>query len=243
MCYKGEWRRPRLKTNLATSFQYMASGVPAFISAHHDTNTVSVKYCWTESSFIALHHWWIFPQPHPEDKQEDEQTVRPYMTEASVYSFSRLLIFMNCNWSVHLSTDVLDKSMGYSMFLVYVKHNMKQRFNWRACEVVHTLMITESTITVLALLWFLQILMNVFVCFLWCSQAHPHLLVDIYERLPIPFGLVRFGVAPDHPEVKVSAPHKCSTVNTLCIRVIAAVTRTEAAVIMQHYEFAFIIKG
>jgi len=26
--------------------------------------------------------------------------------------------------------------------------------------------------------------------------------VDIYERLPVPFGLARFGVAPDHPEVK-----------------------------------------
>jgi adrenodoxin-NADP+ reductase len=29
-------------------------------------------------------------------------------------------------------------------------------------------------------------------------------LVDMYERLPVPFGLARFGVAPDHPEVKVS---------------------------------------
>lgn len=28
-------------------------------------------------------------------------------------------------------------------------------------------------------------------------------IVDMYERLPVPFGLVRFGVAPDHPEVKV----------------------------------------
>jgi adrenodoxin-NADP+ reductase len=28
--------------------------------------------------------------------------------------------------------------------------------------------------------------------------------VDMYEQLPVPFGLVRFGVAPDHPEVKVS---------------------------------------
>jgi len=28
--------------------------------------------------------------------------------------------------------------------------------------------------------------------------------VDMYEKLPVPFGLVRFGVAPDHPEVKVS---------------------------------------
>lgn len=26
--------------------------------------------------------------------------------------------------------------------------------------------------------------------------------VDVYERLPVPFGLVRYGVAPDHPEVK-----------------------------------------
>ncbi|XP_036394074.1 NADPH:adrenodoxin oxidoreductase, mitochondrial [Megalops cyprinoides] len=33
-------------------------------------------------------------------------------------------------------------------------------------------------------------------------KAHPAVQVDIYERLPIPFGLVRFGVAPDHPEVK-----------------------------------------
>ncbi|XP_017960924.1 NADPH:adrenodoxin oxidoreductase, mitochondrial [Drosophila navojoa] len=27
-------------------------------------------------------------------------------------------------------------------------------------------------------------------------------IVDIVEKLPVPFGLVRFGVAPDHPEVK-----------------------------------------
>lgn len=28
-------------------------------------------------------------------------------------------------------------------------------------------------------------------------------IIDMYEQLPVPFGLVRFGVAPDHPEVKV----------------------------------------
>ena len=28
--------------------------------------------------------------------------------------------------------------------------------------------------------------------------------VDMFEKLPVPFGLVRHGVAPDHPEVKVS---------------------------------------
>lgn len=36
------------------------------------------------------------------------------------------------------------------------------------------------------------------------SQARSDIVVDVYERLPVPFGLVRFGVAPDHPEVKVS---------------------------------------
>ncbi|XP_062930275.1 NADPH:adrenodoxin oxidoreductase, mitochondrial isoform X2 [Mobula hypostoma] len=33
-------------------------------------------------------------------------------------------------------------------------------------------------------------------------KHHKSTVVDIYEKLPIPFGLVRFGVAPDHPEVK-----------------------------------------
>lgn len=30
----------------------------------------------------------------------------------------------------------------------------------------------------------------------------PNSHVDLVEKLPVPFGLVRFGVAPDHPEVK-----------------------------------------
>src|ERR1700761_8292527 len=34
----------------------------------------------------------------------------------------------------------------------------------------------------------------------------PRTRIDMYEQLPVPFGLVRFGVAPDHPEVKVRAP-------------------------------------
>ncbi|XP_067345121.1 NADPH:adrenodoxin oxidoreductase, mitochondrial isoform X2 [Channa argus] len=33
-------------------------------------------------------------------------------------------------------------------------------------------------------------------------KAHQDVEVDLYERLPVPYGLVRFGVAPDHPEVK-----------------------------------------
>jgi ferredoxin--NADP+ reductase len=32
------------------------------------------------------------------------------------------------------------------------------------------------------------------------GEAHP--LVDVYDALPTPFGLVRYGVAPDHPKIK-----------------------------------------
>ena len=32
-------------------------------------------------------------------------------------------------------------------------------------------------------------------------QTHP-VTIDIVEKAPVPFGLVRYGVAPDHPEVK-----------------------------------------
>lgn len=28
--------------------------------------------------------------------------------------------------------------------------------------------------------------------------------IDIFERLASPFGLLKYGVAPDHPEVKVA---------------------------------------
>ncbi len=31
----------------------------------------------------------------------------------------------------------------------------------------------------------------------------PDATIDMYEKLPVPYGLVRYGVAPDHPEVKV----------------------------------------
>ena len=36
-------------------------------------------------------------------------------------------------------------------------------------------------------------------------QHVPNVYIDMYERLPVPYGLVRYGVAPDHPEVKVQA--------------------------------------
>ena len=36
----------------------------------------------------------------------------------------------------------------------------------------------------------------------WVHDQRADVTVDIYEKYPVPFGLVRFGVAPDHPEVK-----------------------------------------
>ena len=44
-------------------------------------------------------------------------------------------------------------------------------------------------------------------------EKHDGVVVDMYERLPVPFGLVRFGVAPDHPEVKVGGPSDSSTLH------------------------------
>jgi ferredoxin--NADP+ reductase len=34
-------------------------------------------------------------------------------------------------------------------------------------------------------------------------RADTPLAVDLFERLPVPYGLVRFGVAPDHPKLKL----------------------------------------
>ena len=36
----------------------------------------------------------------------------------------------------------------------------------------------------------------------YLMKEHAHVQVDMLETLPTPFGLVRSGVAPDHPEVK-----------------------------------------
>lgn len=38
-------------------------------------------------------------------------------------------------------------------------------------------------------------------------KSLPNARVDMYEGLPSPYGLVRFGIAPDHPEAKVRIRH------------------------------------
>ena len=34
------------------------------------------------------------------------------------------------------------------------------------------------------------------------TKNDPDVTVDIYYRLPTPYGLIRYGVAPDHPRIK-----------------------------------------
>lgn len=40
-------------------------------------------------------------------------------------------------------------------------------------------------------------------------KEYPDSRIDMYDMLPVPHGLVRFGVAPDHPEVKVKGGTQC----------------------------------
>ncbi|WP_433363451.1 FAD-dependent oxidoreductase [Actinoplanes sp. CA-142083] len=42
------------------------------------------------------------------------------------------------------------------------------------------------------------------------AKAEPGARVDIFDRLPTPFGLIRYGVAPDHPRIKevITALHQ-----------------------------------
>ncbi len=34
------------------------------------------------------------------------------------------------------------------------------------------------------------------------SRLAPGTRIDLFERLPVPFGLVRYGVSPDHPRIE-----------------------------------------
>src|SRR3954449_11311284 len=40
--------------------------------------------------------------------------------------------------------------------------------------------------------------------------ADPGVSIDLFERQPAPFGLIRYGVAPDHPRIKgiITALHQ-----------------------------------
>ncbi|MDN4473818.1 FAD-dependent oxidoreductase [Demequina zhanjiangensis] len=47
--------------------------------------------------------------------------------------------------------------------------------------------------------------------------------VDVFERLPVPFGLVRYGVAPDHPRIKAIVDALHSVLDRGDIRLVAGI--------------------
>ena len=48
--------------------------------------------------------------------------------------------------------------------------------------------------------------------------------IDLYERLPVPFGLIRYGVAPDHPRIKGIVKSLHNVLDKDKLRLIANVT-------------------
>ena len=58
---------------------------------------------------------------------------------------------------------------------------------------------------------------DIFVCAQLLKKFGEHVHVDIIDRLPTPFGLVRSGVAPDHQDTKVCP--NCRLVFFICSRV------------------------
>jgi ferredoxin--NADP+ reductase len=57
-----------------------------------------------------------------------------------------------------------------------------------------------------------------------CNQSTGPVAVDIYDRLPTPFGLLRYGVAPDHLKVKALAAPMQRTLDDERVRFLGNVT-------------------
>lgn len=52
----------------------------------------------------------------------------------------------------------------------------------------------------------------------------PNCKIDIAEKLPVPFGLVRYGVAPDHPDVKIVVNTFTKTANLPNVQFLGNIT-------------------
>jgi ferredoxin--NADP+ reductase len=55
------------------------------------------------------------------------------------------------------------------------------------------------------------------------AQQAPDARVDLFERLPVPFGLVRYGVAPDHPRIKAIVDSLHAVLDRRDIRLVAGI--------------------
>ena len=56
-------------------------------------------------------------------------------------------------------------------------------------------------------------------------RASSRVHVDFFDSSPFPFGLVRFGVAPDHPEVKVRNFGSYKEVESMLINITCCLER------------------
>ncbi|SNS59201.1 ferredoxin--NADP+ reductase [Micrococcales bacterium KH10] len=78
------------------------------------------------------------------------------------------------------------------------------------------------------------------------SKTDVEVSIDLFERLPAPFGLVRYGVAPDHPRIKqiINALHK--VLDRGDIRLISNVnvgTDVSVADLQEHYDAVIFTTG
>ncbi|MHC9840493.1 FAD-dependent oxidoreductase, partial [Corynebacterium diphtheriae] len=78
------------------------------------------------------------------------------------------------------------------------------------------------------------------------TKNNPTTTVDLYERMPAPFGLIRYGVAPDHPRIKgiITSLHK--VLSNPNIRLIGNVTiGTDLTIddLRHHYDAIILATG
>lgn len=78
------------------------------------------------------------------------------------------------------------------------------------------------------------------------SKSDIETSIDLYERLPAPFGLVRYGVAPDHPRIKQIIVALYKILQRGDIRLIGNVTVGEDITIedmQEHYDAIILATG
>ncbi len=71
------------------------------------------------------------------------------------------------------------------------------------------------------------------------KQAGPDVEVDVLERLPTPYGLVRYGVAPDHTSIKSIARYLRQVLERPAVRFLGGVelgADVSAAELREHYD-------
>lgn len=81
------------------------------------------------------------------------------------------------------------------------------------------------------------------------TKTDPEATVDIFDRLPTPYGLIRYGVAPDHPRIKqiIVALHRVMENPRIAFRGNVSVGTEDSALslkdLRQHYDAVIFATG